>query len=146
MNALIRHQPIGPLGIHPSVFDFLEDVMRVSPVLPETGARILKIDVNESEAAYEVKADAPGVAKENVHVSIDRNRVKITVNSNKEVNERDESGTWVHIERSSSTMTREFSLGSEISREDAKASLVDGVLTLTLPKKKTETGGKIEVN
>jgi HSP20 family protein len=98
---------------------------------PETPT--IKMDVSELDNAYMVKAEIPGVRKEDIHVEIDGPQVMITAELKKDVEEKKE-GRLLRSERSYGFASRSFSLGYEIDRAKAVAKYEDGVLRLTLPK------------
>ena len=98
---------------------------------PETPQ--IEMDVSEVDNAYMVKADIPGVRKEDIHVEIDGPQVMITAELKKDVEETKE-GRLLRSERSYGFASRSFSLGYEIDRAKAVAKYENGVLMLTLPK------------
>jgi HSP20 family protein len=93
----------------------------------------IRIDVAETDAAYVVKADLPGLRKEDIHVEIEGAQVMITVETKKEPAPVTE-GRVLRTERVFGFASRVFTLGFEIDRTKAVAKYLDGVLTLTLPK------------
>ncbi|RDJ99768.1 Hsp20/alpha crystallin family protein [Paraburkholderia lacunae] len=94
----------------------------------------IKVDVTESDTAYAVKAELPGVDKNDIDVKIDGNIVSISakVERNQELKEGERV---IRRERYSGAVSRSFSLASEIDEATAAAEYKDGVLSLTLPKK-----------
>jgi HSP20 family protein len=99
-----------------------------------TEAQPIRIDVTETDAAYVVKADLPGMRKEDIHVDIEGAQVMITVETRKEPAPAAE-GRVLRTERVFGFASRMFTLGFEIDRAKATAKYLDGVLTLTLPKR-----------
>ena len=93
----------------------------------------MKVDVKEKNGAYVVTAEAPGVKKDDLHVTIDGTQVSITAEAKQEKEEKDER--TLHSERIYGQMTRSFSLPQEVDESKAEAKFKDGVLELTLPKK-----------
>jgi HSP20 family protein len=93
----------------------------------------IKIDVTEDEKAYHVKAELPGVKKEDIAVDIDGNQVSVTAETRREKEEK-KGETVVHSERYYGKQFRSFTLSREIDRKTAVAKFADGVLELTLPK------------
>ncbi len=116
----------------------LDDAFRsfMQPFRWETAAEtpLIKIDVAEADDAYTVKAEIPGVRKEDIHVEIEGAQVMITAEVKKDFDEKKE-GHVLRSERCYGYTSRVFSLGFEIDRTKAVAKYVDGVLHLTLPKK-----------
>ena len=120
----------------PDLFTF-DDAFRsfMRPYRWETAAEVppIRIDVTETDVAYLVKADIPGMRKEDIHVEIEGAQVMISVETKKEPPPVTE-GRVLRTERTFGFASRVFSLGYEIDRTKAVAKYVDGVLMLTLPK------------
>jgi HSP20 family protein len=93
----------------------------------------MKVDVKEKNGAYVVSAEAAGVRKEDLHVTIDGAQVTITAEVKKEKEEKDER--TLHTERVFGQTSRSFTLPQEVDEAKAEAKFRDGVLELTLPKK-----------
>jgi len=101
----------------------------------------IRMDVSETPEAYMVKADIPGMKKEDIKVSIEGNQVSISAESRSEKEEK-EGETVVRSERSYGRQSRSFTLGSEIDDAKANARYENGVLELTLPKRGSGSGAK----
>ena len=110
----------------------------------EAAAPEIKVDVEESDRAYIVKAEIPGVRKEDIDVQIDGNVVSISAESKRE-KQVEEKGMLIRSERYYGSMLRSFSLGSDVDQAEANAKYTDGVLELTLPKKATASAKKLAV-
>ena len=94
----------------------------------------VKVDVSESNGAYIVAADLPGVKKDDIQVSIDGAQVTLTAEVKREKETR-EGERVLHSERAYGKVTRSFTLPQELDESKAEAKFRDGVLELTLPKK-----------
>jgi len=94
----------------------------------------MKIDVSEEDKAYLIKAEIPGVKKDDIHVTVDGNQVTISAEVRKEKEEK-EGKKLIRSERYYGNVYRSFSLGQDVDQSAAKAKYADGVLELTLPKK-----------
>lgn len=94
----------------------------------------IKMDVKEADGKYVVKAEIPGVKKDDIHVTIDGNRVSISAEVKKE-KEQKEGEKVIRSERSYGKASRSFSLADEVDQGKVEAKYADGVLELTLPKK-----------
>lgn len=104
----------------------------------------IKIDVTESNGAYVVRADIPGVKKEDITVDIEGNVVSISAEVRKEKEEK--QGTRViRSERYVGSMSRSFSLAHDVDDKAAQAKYSDGVLELALPRKSGPKPGKVVV-
>ncbi|WP_034298337.1 Hsp20/alpha crystallin family protein [Herbaspirillum sp. RV1423] len=127
-NDIARFEPFGGFE------DMLRE-LRLAPALQafETG-QTMKMDVSETEKAYTVKAEVPGMKKEDIKVDIDGNKVSIAAETS-QVKEQKDGETVVRSERFSGRLYRGFTLAHEIDAEHSVAKYQDGVLELTLPKK-----------
>jgi HSP20 family protein len=103
----------------------------------------MKVDVKEKNGAYVVSAEAPGVKKEDIHVTIDGAQVTISAEVKQEKEEKDER--TLHTERVYGQMTRSFTLPQEVDEGKAEAKFRDGVLELTLPKKAAAARKQISI-
>jgi HSP20 family protein len=103
------------------------------------------LDVAESEQAYTVTLDLPGVGKDDVKVSIEGRRVSIEAKSAK-AHERKNGDRVLVRERAESSYARSFVLPVELDQERSNAKLEHGVLTLELAKRRTAEATRITVN
>lgn len=105
----------------------------------------IRIDVTEDEQKYVVKADIPGVRKEDIDIDINGNVVSIAAEVEKET-EKKSGETVIRSERFYGRQYRSFTLGQDIDESQANASYDNGVLQLTLPKKPGGANRKIAVH
>jgi HSP20 family protein len=128
--------------------DSFDDVVRrlFKPVRWETDAQPLqiKVDVEENDKAYTVKAEIPGVKKEDINVQIEGNQVSISAESKQEKDIK-ENGKVIRSERYYGSLYRSFSLGQDVDQAAANAKYADGILQLTLPKKASAATRKLTV-
>jgi len=94
----------------------------------------VKVDVTESNGAYLVSADLPGVKKEDIQVAIDGAQVTLSAEVKRD-KEMAEGERVLHTERTYGKLTRSFALPQELDEAKGEAKFRDGVLELTLPKK-----------
>jgi len=125
-------------------FDDLFKGFLVRPVLREMEPDI-RMDVSEDDKAYTVRAEIPGVKKEDIKVAVEGNQVSISAELKKETEEK-EGKKVVRSERYYGKVYRSFSLDHEVDQNAAKAKYTDGVLELTLPKKPGTAGKEISVS
>jgi len=129
-------------------FDPFDDVMRrlFKPVRWETEVQPLqiKVDVEENDKSYTVKAEIPGVKKEDINVQIDGNQVSISAEAKQEKDVK-ENGKVIRSERYYGSMYRSFALGQDVDSGAANARYADGILQLTLPKKPSAATKKLSV-
>lgn len=113
------------------------------PALLRQEAPPIRLDVDETDQAYSVSAEIPGVRKEDIKVEIDGTRVAITAERKRETEER--HGNTVRGERHWGRQYRSFNLQCPIDDAKAEASYENGVLKLTLPKKAGATTQRVTI-
>jgi HSP20 family protein len=94
----------------------------------------IRIDLSELDGSYVVKAEIPGVRKEDIDVRVDGTMVTISAQVQAEKQEKD-NGRLLRQERQQGYSSRTFSLTSPVDEARASASYKDGILELKLPKK-----------
>ena len=103
------------------------------------------LDVAETDRAYTVKLEMPGVSKEDVKVAVEGRQV--TVQAQSQTGEEKKDGERViYRERTATSYARTFTLPVEVDQAEAGARLEQGVLTLTLPKRGARSAAQITVN
>ncbi len=105
----------------------------------------MRIDVTENDKAFNVKADIPGVKKEDISIKVDGHTVSIEAEAKSEKETRGDGDKVLRSERYYGSISRTFSLGQEVDDTKVQARYADGVLTLELPKKAAATASKIVV-
>lgn len=104
------------------------------------------IDVFETDEAFVIAADLPGVHKENVDVQFDRGSLTISGTRAATLPSSEKAPLRVfNGERVSGEFSRSVRLPSHVDAERISAAFVDGVLTLTVPKSKAALPRKITV-
>lgn len=128
--------------------DQLEDMVQrlFKPVRWEADSQSpqIKLDVEEDDSVYTVKAEVPGVKKEDINVQIDGNQVSISAESKQEKDVK-ENGNVIRRERYYGSLYRSFSLGHDVDQTAASAKYADGILQLTLPKKASAASRKLAI-
>lgn len=98
----------------------------------------MRCDVKETDDAYEVKADIPGVDKNDLNVTYDDDHVlSISYEHDASTDKKDEDGKYAVQERTYSAMSRRFVLPKG-DKDDVHAKYADGVLTVTVAKAKED--------
>ena len=105
----------------------------------------MKIDVTKADDTYSVKADIPGVKKEDIQVSVDGNEVTISGEVKKETEEK-KGEEVLRSERYYGKISRSFTLPHELDEARVVAKYADGVLKVTLPVKAQSKAKRIAVS
>jgi HSP20 family protein len=134
MSNLTRFDPFSLDPVVADLFQGFFRPMRSMATTQDTELASMKIDVTESDGAYTVKAELPGVDKKDIDVQIDGRIVSISAKVERNKEEKDGERV-IRRERYSGAFSRSFSLASEVDEANAKAEYKDGVLSLSLPKR-----------
>jgi len=122
---LARLLEMGPFG----AFPFGRSLRRM-PQLPAVG--MPRVDVFEREGNLVVKAELPGVKKEDIDLEIEGGDLVLRAErrEEREVNEEN----WYRMERSYGQLYRRLPLPEGVQTDQIRAALTDGVLEVTIPK------------
>jgi HSP20 family protein len=130
-NRLMRH----PFSLLTPSFLFRD--------FPETEELSPSVDIFEEGEHLVLKAELPGITKEDLNVTITENR--ITLSGEKKQEERIEKENYHWCERSYGSFSRSFRLPDNVNPDAAEASFKDGVLEIRIPKTEDTKQKKITV-
>jgi HSP20 family protein len=147
MTAITRFNPFRtPARFEtPAIFDDLFRNLGLSPAWnqPEF-ASDMRVDITEDDDAYHIATEIPGVAKDDIDVSVEGNRVAISAETKREKEKKDEKE--LIVERAWGRAYRAFALPGDIDGNRTEARYDKGVLTLMLPKKANGNARRITVS
>ena len=103
-----------------------------------------RVDVSEDENAYIIRAEIPGVKKDDINISIESDQVAISAEVKNEKEAKDGERT-LRSERYYGKVYRAFQLGQPVDENSASARYADGILELTLPKKAATSAKRITI-
>lgn len=105
------------------------------------------VDIEEGDGDYTIKADLPGVKKEDIHVTLEDGILSLEAERSEESSE-EKKGKVIRRERRFGKFSRSFSVGRNLAVEDISGSFEDGVLTVVVPKEsqQTPTTRKVEIS
>ncbi len=92
-----------------------------------------RVDIVETDAAYEIQADIPGVRKQDLKVTIDHG--VLTVQGERQQEKKEDSARMHRVERSYGQFSRSFTLPEDADTAGLKATAREGQLTVTVPRK-----------
>lgn len=95
------------------------------------------VDIEETDTAYKVEADLPGLTKEDIKLDYTDNVLSINAHQETETEEKDEKRNYIRRERSSRSYSRQF-LIKNVDEAAISANFENGVLTIDLPKKEKD--------
>jgi HSP20 family protein len=139
---------LSPFGGRSLFDEFFRDVAPGYFIKPLHGDPLpsqVKVDVSENDGAYTVKAEVPGVSKEDIHVSVEGGVVTISAEVKQE-DKQTKDEKVLRSERYYGSVSRSFQLPQDVDAGGAKAKYENGVLTLTLPKKAQASSRRLTID
>jgi HSP20 family protein len=129
----------------------LDRIFRRVPARVEADREVLTmvdwmptVDITETDTAYLINGEIPGVNKEDVKVTIEDGMVTMR---GERKQEKEETGKKFHrIERSYGSFMRSFQLPEDVDEAAVKAEFKDGMINVTLPKSGKSKAKSIEVS
>ncbi|EJE97918.1 Hsp20/alpha crystallin family protein [Liquorilactobacillus mali] len=104
----------------------------------------LKTDIKETDDAFDVKVDVPGINKEDISLSYDNGILSISAKRDSFEDESDKDGNIITSERSYGSYSRQYRLPN-IIKDQISAKYTDGVLEITLPKSKKTSSSENQI-
>ncbi|MBM3271420.1 MAG: Hsp20/alpha crystallin family protein [Candidatus Sericytochromatia bacterium] len=102
-----------------------------------------RVNVRETPEAYEITADVPGVAREDLRIDVENNQ--LVLRGRRKDEREDKTGTWHRVEKIYGEFERAFTLPTGLKKDDIKASLRDGILTVAVPKAEEARPRQVEI-
>lgn len=147
MNQIVKH-PDRRFGweLFGDFDEFVNQVFRSPLARQHEGERSVApaIDVTETDGAYVVRAELPGIKKEDLDVTINDGVLTINAESRYQRDET-EGSRVIRQERRYGKYVRSMRLGGDVDESAVSADYSDGILTLTLPKSEEVKPKKIDV-
>lgn len=141
MTSLQIYDPFADAGIDKLFRGFFRPVLfernRTQPIT-------IKMDVTETEKGYTIRAEMPGVKKDDIKVTVEGNQVTVGAEVKRESEHKDGERA-LRTERSYGSAYRSFVLPAEIDESASEARYDNGVLELKLSKKAAAAGRKITI-
>lgn len=110
---------------------------------PEMGVIVPNIEMYDRKNEIVVKAELPGVAKEDIDLTITKDSLTLKGETKKEEEIKEEN--YYAAEISYGSFTRTIALPAEVDSEKAKASFKNGVLEVVLPKREEAKPKEIKI-
>ncbi|BDQ34825.1 Hsp20/alpha crystallin family protein [Pseudodesulfovibrio portus] len=130
-----------------NLFDMMENFWRTPfsafSHMPFEGGDYPSIDVSESDKAIMVSAELPGVAPDDIEVTVNRGR--LTIKGEKKFEDEEKKDNYHRIERSYGSFQRTVALPSDVDDQHITATFKNGVLKLDIPKSAASKTVKVKV-
>ncbi|MCC5987966.1 MAG: Hsp20/alpha crystallin family protein [Pararhodobacter sp.] len=103
-------------------------------------------EASSDDSAYTISMELPGVAEEDIHLTVENGQV--TVKGEKKTEREEKGDTWYFSERQFGSFQRSFRVPADVDESAVSAALKEGVLTITLPRKapQKQGGKRVKIN
>ncbi|EDS76928.1 18 kDa heat shock protein [Clostridium botulinum C str. Eklund] len=144
MFEMIPFRNHGNLRRREDFFNNLFDNFFNDDFFPKTMNTGFNVDVRDTEKAYLVEADLPGMKKENLDIYYENGYLVISAKREDSVEDKDDKNNYVRRERHYGEFKRSFFI-NDIDVNNIEANFENGVLKLVLPKKNNGNQKRIEI-
>ena len=142
---IVRWDPFRDLvQIHDEIGSWFEGALKKEREGRKSAVWAPSVDVKETDKEVLVKADLPGIKKEDIEVSVDKDQLVIKGERKMEKEEKEKD--YVRVERSYGSFYRSFNIGVPVNEDEIKADYKNGVLEINLPKAEVKKPKKIEIS
>ncbi len=145
--ALIRWEPVRELGPIQTEMNRLFNSFFDTPT-PANGRALRRwvpaMDLVETESDFVLKADLPGMSESDVHIEVEDNI--LTISGERKSETEDRKAGYYRVERSFGSFRRGLTLPEGVDPESVKATFVNGVLEVTVPKPAQQVPRKVQIS
>lgn len=121
-----------------------EEMFNGGSLIESQGTWAPRADVHETDDAFVVQLDVPGIDKNDVKVKFEDNTLVVT--GERKYENKDDNKNYHHVERVYGSFTRTLKLPKDINAQKISANFKNGVLEITLPKSEEVKPKEIEIN
>lgn len=128
------------------IFDDISPFSRIRRGNGGTGLELWApdADLSETEDAYSLTVDLPGLTKKDIEVSYQDHR--LTISGERKEEKKEEGKDFLRQERYRGTFTRSFTMPTKVVEDKIKASFKDGVLTVSVPKAEVKKAKLVNID
>lgn len=107
---------------------------RCNPLYGKHEKNMMKTDIKQTDAGYEMDIDLPGFKKEDVTAKLENGYLTISASKGVDKDEKNDEGVYIRRERYVGQCSRSFYVGEDVKQEEIKAKFEDGILKVFIPK------------
>ena len=102
-------------------------------------AELMKTDIKETDAGYELEIDLPGFTKDEVSAELNNGYLTVSAAKGLDQDEQEkDTGRYIRRERYAGSCQRSFYVGDDVTEEDINGEFKHGILKLFVPKKEVK--------
>lgn len=142
---LVRFEPFAGFGNLGSVFnDLFDENLDRAWAQPSISKWYPAVDVLESKDAYLIRAELPGMKREDIKVEVKDGT--LVLSGERKSEEPAEGVEYRHVERAAAKFWRSFSLSETAKQDGIEATYKDGILEIRVPKVEEAKPRQIEIS
>lgn len=147
MTKTLVRRPLRGSILEPT--DFFGNFDRImsgfmQPTMGGTGSWMPPADLRETDKAFVIEAELPGVKKDEVELTYEDG--VLTFSGERRFESDEEDRNYRRVERRYGSFSRSFRLPREVKAEEVSAQFEDGLLTITIPKGEDALPRTIKIN
>jgi len=142
--TIVRWEPLRELSSVHSDMNRLFDAMMQAPAAAQPRRWTPAMDLAESEGAFVLRADLPGVTQEDVTIELEDN--VLTVSGERKSDREAKGDGFYRAERAFGSFSRSLTLPKGVDPEAIAATFTDGVLEVRIPKPEERKPRRIAIN
>lgn len=150
MKALTKFSEMSPLeAIRRDMDRIFDDISPFPRIRRGNGGFGVELwapdtDLSETDDAYTLTVDLPGLTKKDIEVSYQDHR--LTISGERKEESKEEGEDFLRQERYVGKFTRAFTMPTEVKEDKIKASFKDGVLTVNVPKSEVKKAKLVSID
>ena len=144
--TLVKYNPTNSLfGLKSNMDKLFDEFFGLDKgIWPESTLSVVPaVDLEETEDAFKITADLPGMTKKDIKITLENNVLSISGEKKAEREEKDKN--YHRVERSYGKFHRAFELPGAVNRDKIEAEYKDGILSISVPKTEEAKPKQIEV-
>jgi len=126
------------------LFDSFFNDWHYKPTVKRNSYFTMPINVEEREEEYLITAELPGINREDIDITLEKNKLNLKINGSEQKEEK--TTKYLYKERKSYSGNRTISLPTNITEDKINANLSEGILNITVQKVPEEQIKKITIN
>ena len=120
-------------------YDDNADKMVETKLYGRHAQNLMKTDIKETDAGYELEIDLPGFTKDEVSAELNNGYLTVSAAKGLDQDEQEkDTGRYIRRERYAGSCQRSFYVGDDVTEEDIKGEFKHGILKLFVPKKEAK--------
>ncbi len=144
--TLVKYNPTRSIfGLRSNMDQLFDEFFGLDKgIWPESTLNVVPaVNLEETEDAYKISAELPGMQKKDINITLENN--VLSISGEKKAENKVEEKNYHRIERSYGKFHRAFELPGTVNRDKIEADYKDGILHISVPKAEEAKPKQIEI-